>query len=143
MRLSRYGVDGHFALHPPRFYAPLLHVYNCLLLGLLSQPTTIVRPTPFPCHGCLGREGLWALNRYCLCASPFSIDWWIFLTLTGFSIGCVTSVKWIGLFVTSVVGLYTLQDLWDKFGDLRMPFVRISQTNCDQCFSSSCLIVCG
>lgn len=34
------------------------------------------------------------------------------------------SVKWIGLFVTSVVGVYTLQDLWDKFGDLRMPVVR-------------------
>lgn len=35
------------------------------------------------------------------------------------------SVKWIGLFVTSVVGVYTLQDLWDKFGDLRMPVVRV------------------
>ena len=36
----------------------------------------------------------------------------------------INSVKWIGLFVTSVVGLYTIQDLWDKFGDLKMPFVR-------------------
>ena len=33
------------------------------------------------------------------------------------------SVKWIGLFVTALVGLYTVEDLWDKFGDLRMSVV--------------------
>ena len=32
----------------------------------------------------------------------------------------MTSVKWIGLFATAVVGVYTIQDLWDKFGDLKM-----------------------
>ncbi|GAA95617.1 glycosyltransferase family 39 protein [Mixia osmundae IAM 14324] len=51
----------------------------------------------------------------------FSFDWWLWLALTGFSIGCVTSVKWIGLFATALVGFYTIDDLWDKFGDLRMP----------------------
>lgn len=50
----------------------------------------------------------------------FSIDWWIWLFMTGFSIGCVTSVKMVGLFVTALVGLYTIEDLWDKFGDLKM-----------------------
>ncbi|TFK36464.1 glycosyltransferase family 39 protein [Crucibulum laeve] len=50
----------------------------------------------------------------------FSIDWWIWLFLTGFSIGCVTSVKMIGLFVTALVGLYTIEDLWEKFGDVKM-----------------------
>ncbi|KNE89899.1 hypothetical protein PSTG_16647 [Puccinia striiformis f. sp. tritici PST-78] len=34
---------------------------------------------------------------------------------------CVTSVKWIGLFVTALVGAHTLDELWEKFGDLRMP----------------------
>ncbi|PBK78874.1 glycosyltransferase family 39 protein [Armillaria solidipes] len=52
---------------------------------------------------------------------PFSIDWWLWLTMTGLSIGWVTSVKLVGLFVTALVGLYTIEDLWDKFGDLKMP----------------------
>jgi len=30
----------------------------------------------------------------------------------------------VGLFVTLLVGAYTIEDLWDKFGDLRMPVVR-------------------
>ncbi|KAG9045476.1 Protein O-mannosyltransferase 2 [Tulasnella sp. UAMH 9824] len=52
---------------------------------------------------------------------PFSYDWWLWLGLTGWSIGCVASVKWVGLFVTALVGAYTIEDLWDKFGDLKMP----------------------
>lgn len=51
---------------------------------------------------------------------PFSPDWWVWLTFTGISIGCVASIKWVGLFVTALVGIYTLEDLWEKFGDLRM-----------------------
>lgn len=52
----------------------------------------------------------------------FSIDWWIWLVMTGLSIGWVSSVKLIGLFVTALVGLYTIEDLWNKFGDLRMSY---------------------
>ncbi|POY73479.1 hypothetical protein BMF94_3416 [Rhodotorula taiwanensis] len=55
---------------------------------------------------------------------PFEEDWWIWLTLTGISIGCSReySVKWVGMFVTALVGIYTIEDLWNKFGDLRMSF---------------------
>lgn len=51
----------------------------------------------------------------------FSVEWWTWIALTGLSIGCVTSVKWVGLFVTALVGLYTIEDLWNKFGDYKMP----------------------
>ncbi|CAE6435518.1 unnamed protein product [Rhizoctonia solani] len=51
----------------------------------------------------------------------FSFDWWLWLAATGWSIGCVCSVKWVGFFATALVGAYTIEDLWDKFGDLRMP----------------------
>ncbi|KAF8902825.1 dolichyl-phosphate-mannose-protein mannosyltransferase [Gymnopilus junonius] len=50
----------------------------------------------------------------------FSVDWWTWLFLTGTSIGAVTSVKMIGLFVTALVGVYTIEDLWEKFGDTKM-----------------------
>jgi dolichyl-phosphate-mannose--protein O-mannosyl transferase len=35
----------------------------------------------------------------------------------------ISSVKMIGLFVTALVGVYTIEDLWDKFGDVKMPIV--------------------
>jgi len=67
--------------------------------------------------------------------------------MTGISIGWVTryvslfsstimslkpnpSVKMVGLFVTALVGLYTIEDLWDKFGDLKMSVVRVFFSLC-------------
>ncbi|KAI9019746.1 Dolichyl-phosphate-mannose-protein mannosyltransferase-domain-containing protein [Hyaloraphidium curvatum] len=64
-----------------------------------------------------------SLSVYALCrfrnyrVAPFSRGWWFFLALTGFAIGCVASVKWIGLFTVAVVGLYTIADLWNLMGD--------------------------
>jgi dolichyl-phosphate-mannose-protein mannosyltransferase len=59
----------------------------------------------------------------------FEVEWWFWLTMTGISIGFVTSVKLVGLFVTALVGLYTIEDLWNKFGDTKMPQVRRGRTN--------------
>lgn len=56
----------------------------------------------------------------------FSPEWGFWLFATGISIGCVCSVKWVGMFGTALVGLYTIEDLWNKFGDLKMPKVRSS-----------------
>ena len=52
---------------------------------------------------------------------PFTPKWWFWLLYTGASIGCVTGVKLVGLFATALVGLYTIEDLWNKFGDVKMP----------------------
>jgi hypothetical protein len=68
--------------------------------------------------------------------------------MTGVSIGLVTrqvysrirrhlsdpfpSVKMVGLFVTALVGLYTIEDLWEKFGDLKMPVVSSLPANCSE-----------
>jgi dolichyl-phosphate-mannose-protein mannosyltransferase len=57
---------------------------------------------------------------------PFSPEWGFWLMMTGVSIGFVCSVKWVGFFCTALVGLYTIEDLWNKFGDLKMPKVSIS-----------------
>lgn len=47
----------------------------------------------------------------------FSRKWWKWLLLNGVAIGCVCSTKMVGLFVTSLVGIYTVSDLWLKFAD--------------------------
>ena len=53
----------------------------------------------------------------------FSAEWGFWLFCTGLSVGCVCSVKWVGMFGTALVGIYTIEDLWNKFGDLKMPKV--------------------
>lgn len=52
---------------------------------------------------------------------PFTFEWWYWLTYLGISLGLVSSVKWVGLFAVALVGLYTIENLWDLFGDLSIP----------------------
>ena len=56
-------------------------------------------------------------------SAPFTYRWYKWLVLMGVSIGCVCSVKWVGMFGTALCGLYTIHDLWDKFADTQMPKV--------------------
>ncbi|KAF9147553.1 Protein O-mannosyltransferase 2 [Linnemannia schmuckeri] len=51
---------------------------------------------------------------------PFLAKWWMWLSMMGVGIGAVSSMKWVGLLVTALVGLCTVEDLWDLLGDLHM-----------------------
>ena len=47
----------------------------------------------------------------------FSAGWVGWLVATGIGLGCVSSVKFVGLFTVLVVGCMTCIDLWAVFGD--------------------------
>lgn len=49
---------------------------------------------------------------------PFSVGWWGWLTFTGVMLSGSVSVKFVGLFVVLYVGLHTIKELWDLYGDL-------------------------
>jgi hypothetical protein len=49
--------------------------------------------------------------------NPFSRGWWSSLFLLGLSLAGAVSVKYVGIFVVAIVGLYTASDLWDLWGD--------------------------
>jgi dolichyl-phosphate-mannose-protein mannosyltransferase len=50
----------------------------------------------------------------------FSLAWWLWLLGMGMSLGAATSVKWVGLAVTALVGMYTVYDLWTMLGNMQM-----------------------
>jgi dolichyl-phosphate-mannose-protein mannosyltransferase len=52
----------------------------------------------------------------------FEPEWFFWLFMTGLSLGFVCSIKLVGLFVTAMVGLYTIEDLWNKFGNTKMSY---------------------
>ncbi|AMD18677.1 HBL225Cp [Eremothecium sinecaudum] len=57
------------------------------------------------------------VKLYSLRRRQFSRRWFLWLLLTGISLGCVCSVKWVGLFVTLLVGVYTIIELFEHYYD--------------------------
>ncbi|KAJ2006422.1 Protein O-mannosyltransferase 2 [Coemansia thaxteri] len=45
----------------------------------------------------------------------FTNKWWMWLFVTGFSLGCTISTKWAGLFCVILVGIATIEDLFRKY----------------------------
>ncbi|XP_064484670.1 protein O-mannosyl-transferase 2-like isoform X2 [Ornithodoros turicata] len=58
---------------------------------------------------------------------PFSKPWWAWLIATGVFLSCAISVKFVGLFVVLLVGLYTAYDLWEHLGNLKEPMVQVTK----------------
>lgn len=54
---------------------------------------------------------------------PFATSWWLWLVLTGVNLAGALGVKFVGLFVTLLVGLNTVWDLWRLLGDLSLSLV--------------------
>ncbi|QEU58267.1 Pmt6 [Kluyveromyces lactis] len=58
------------------------------------------------------------LTFYCLSQlyrlreRQLTVEWLTWILATGFSIGCVCSVKWVGLLITALVGIYTVSELY-------------------------------
>ncbi|XP_058808986.1 protein O-mannosyl-transferase 2 isoform X2 [Phymastichus coffea] len=56
---------------------------------------------------------------------PFSFSWWTWLIFTGVSLACTMSVKFVGLFVVTLVGFYTIYELWRELGNLNQSVVTV------------------
>lgn len=53
------------------------------------------------------------IRFYKLRHEPFGRKWWKWLLLTGFSLSCVISTKYVGLFAFLTIGAAVALDLWD------------------------------
>lgn len=53
--------------------------------------------------------------------ASYSPKWWTWLFFTGTMLICTIATKFVGLFVVLLVGLHTLNDLWNVLGDLTKP----------------------
>lgn len=62
---------------------------------------------------------------YCnlIVSRAFTAPWWLWLVLTGVNLAGALGVKFVGLFVTLLVGLNTVWDLWRLLGDLSLSLV--------------------
>ena len=56
---------------------------------------------------------------------PFSKVWWLWLASLGIMLSCANAVKFVGLFVILLAGVFTIWQLWDMLGDLSKSLVYI------------------
>ena len=71
-----------------------------------------------------------------ICPSP--IHWWGALGLTGLSLGCAASCKWVGLFTVASVGFQVILGLWGMWCNTLIPLKKIFKAFLAR---AACLIV--
>ncbi|KAJ7356079.1 hypothetical protein OS493_027005 [Desmophyllum pertusum] len=59
--------------------------------------------------------------------SPYSVEWWAWMSASGVSLSCAFSCKWVGLFVILWAGISTVMNLWDLLGDLSLSLYEIGK----------------
>ncbi|KAE8586088.1 hypothetical protein XENTR_v10021546 [Xenopus tropicalis] len=64
---------------------------------------------------------LLSMIKFHSCADrPFSSVWWMWLSLTGVNLAGALGVKFVGLFIVTLVGINTAKELWKLLGDLTL-----------------------
>ncbi|KAJ3051595.1 Protein O-mannosyltransferase 2 [Rhizophlyctis rosea] len=107
-------------LHLSRPAAVLLASMALLDVALLCISRFILLDSMLLFFTCLSVYTLVVFRNYQKTA-PFSAQWWFWIFATGLTLGACASVKWVGFFAIALVGLHTIEELWDMFGDLKMP----------------------
>ncbi|XP_073812438.1 protein O-mannosyl-transferase 2 isoform X2 [Musca autumnalis] len=65
--------------------------------------------------------GMVKVSKLTFAGRSYSVKWWSCLFFTGTALACTISVKFVGLFVILLVGLYTITEIWCILGDLTIP----------------------
>ncbi|XP_014601229.1 PREDICTED: protein O-mannosyl-transferase 2, partial [Polistes canadensis] len=105
--------------------ATLSAVFILFDVGLLTLNQYILLD---PILLCFMMCATWGMTRIgSLRHQPFTSSWWSWLIFTGVSLACTISVKFVGLFVVMLVGLYTINELWRELGDLTKPISYVSK----------------
>ncbi|XP_018024207.1 protein O-mannosyl-transferase 2 [Hyalella azteca] len=97
---------------PPAFLAGLLVVCET---GTLLLTRFILLDAPLMFFMMAVFFSLCRLQHATLRQGAFSGPWWTSLGATGLFLGCVVSVKFVGLFTVAVVGLHAASQLWHIF----------------------------
>lgn len=141
-----FGSGGHYGKKVPFvFMRSFVACFGALVVPMsylaslqlhLSQTTsTMVALMCLFENGLIGISRLLLLDSFLVCfitmtflsyavfrnraSTPFSASWWTSLAWCGVSIGMVSSVKWVGFFITGHVGLMTIGELYGMMPALR------------------------
>lgn len=111
---------AYFTAKEVGFSIPAVWLYTAMVTFELSYVTLgkfILLDSPLLFFTALTVYTFARFNNFNNSRQEFTRKWWKWLLLNGIAIGLTCSTKMVGLFVTSLVGIYTVVDLWNKFGD--------------------------